>query len=65
MIVASISSATATPKPICWNMTRSPIAKPLKTATMISAAPVISRAVEATAVRDRRPSSSRSRRSAP
>ena len=48
MIVASISSATATPKPICWNMTRSPIAKPTKTATMISAAPVISRAVEAT-----------------
>ena len=26
--VASISSATATPKPICWNMTRSPRAKP-------------------------------------
>ena len=48
MIVASISSATATPKPICWNMTRSPRAKPLKTATMIRAAPVISRAVEAT-----------------
>src|SRR5581483_11731123 len=48
MIVASISSATATPKPICWNMTRSPIAKPVKTATMISAAPVIRRAVDAT-----------------
>jgi len=29
-------------------MTRSPAAKPAKTATMISAAPVISRAVEAT-----------------
>ena len=48
MIVASISSATAMPKPICWNITRSPIAKPLKTATMISAAPVISLAVEET-----------------
>ena len=46
--VASISSEMATPKPICWNMTRSPRAKPTKTAMMISAAPVISRAVEAT-----------------
>ena len=48
MIVASISSATATPKPICWNMIRSPIAKPRNTATMINAAPVMIRAVEAT-----------------
>ena len=47
-IVASISSAIATPKPICWNETSSPAAKPTKTAMMISAAPVISRAVEAT-----------------
>jgi hypothetical protein len=44
--VASIRSATAIPKPICWNMTRSPIANPMKTATMISAAPVMIRAVE-------------------
>ena len=48
MIVASISSATATPKPICWNMIRSPRAKPENTATMISAAPVMIRAVEPT-----------------
>ena len=47
-IVASIRSATATPKPICWNMIRSPIAKPQKTAMMMSAAPVIRRAVELT-----------------
>jgi hypothetical protein len=46
MRVASISSETATPKPICWNMTRSPTAKPPNTAMMISAAPVISLAVE-------------------
>ena len=43
--VASIRSATATPKPICWNITSSPVAKPAKTTTMIRAAPVISRAV--------------------
>src|ERR1043166_980229 len=48
MIVASISSATPTPKPICWKAIRSPFAKPAKTATMISAAPVMIRAVEAT-----------------
>jgi hypothetical protein len=48
MIVASSSRATATPKPMCWNMTMSPIAKPVKTATMISAAPVMMRAVELT-----------------
>ena len=28
MIVASMRSAIATPKPICWNMIRSPRAKP-------------------------------------
>src|SRR5262249_13268270 len=48
MIVASIRSAAATPKPICWNMISSPLAKPAKTATMINAAPVMMRAVEAT-----------------
>jgi len=47
-IVASIRSATATPKPICWNETSSPAAKPAKTTMMISAAPVISRPVDAT-----------------
>ncbi len=30
MTVASIRSATATVKPICWNMIRSPRAKPAK-----------------------------------
>src|SRR5205814_5030560 len=33
MIVASISRAIATPKPICWKAIRSPFAKPEKTAT--------------------------------
>src|SRR4051812_3150531 len=47
-MVASSSSATATPKPICWKDTSWPVAKPAKTTMMISAAPVISRAVEAT-----------------
>jgi hypothetical protein len=46
MSVASISSAMAIPNPICWNITRSPAAKPEKTATMTSAAPVMLRAVE-------------------
>ena len=45
MMVASISKAMATPKPICWNITSSPAAKPEKTATMIKAAPVMMRAV--------------------
>lgn len=45
MIVASRSTAMANPKPTCWNMTRSPAAKPLKTATMINAAPVMIPAV--------------------
>ena len=44
--MASISSATAMPKPICWKAIVSPIAKPQKTAMMISAAPVMRRAVE-------------------
>jgi hypothetical protein len=35
-------------EPICRNMTRSPRAKPLKTAMMISAAPVMIRPVEPT-----------------
>jgi hypothetical protein len=46
--VASMRRATAIPKPICWNMIRSPIANPQKTAMMISAAPVMRRAVEPT-----------------
>ncbi len=53
MIVASISSATATPKPICWNITSSPGAKPAKTATMISAAPVMMPRGRGDAERDR------------
>ena len=48
MTVASIRRAAATPNPICWNMISSPLAKPAKTATMIKAAPVMIRAVEAT-----------------
>src|SRR5215211_261610 len=44
--VASMRSAIAMPKPICWNITSSPAAKPAKTATMIRAAPVMIRAVE-------------------
>jgi len=31
--VASMSTATANPKPICWSMTSSPAAKPENTAT--------------------------------
>ncbi len=46
--VASSSTATARPKPICWNITRSPAAKPANTATMISAAPVMMPAVAPT-----------------
>ena len=45
MSVASSSTATARPKPICWNITRSPAAKPPNTATMITAAPVMRPAV--------------------
>ena len=44
--VASIRMATPRPNPICWNITSWPAAKPANTATMIRAAPVISRAVE-------------------
>ena len=40
-MVASRRTATARPKPICWNITSRPVAKPAKTATMISAAPVM------------------------
>ena len=43
--VASSSTATASPKPICWNITSWPDAKPANTATMISAAPVMMPAV--------------------
>ena len=45
-MVASSSTAAARPNPICWNITRSPLAKPAKTATMIRAAPVMMPAVE-------------------
>jgi hypothetical protein len=44
--VASMSSETAMPKPICWNITRSPAAKPQNTATMMSVTPVMIWAVE-------------------
>jgi hypothetical protein len=47
-IVASIRSATATSKPICWDETSSPAAKPAKPTMLVSAAPVISRAVDPT-----------------
>ena len=43
--VASRSSAPPTPKPICWKPTRSPVANPANTTTMISAAPVMIRPV--------------------
>src|SRR3972149_873925 len=46
MIVASMSTAAPRPKPVCCSITRSPIANPPNTATMISAAPVISRPVD-------------------
>jgi len=39
--VASIRTATARPKPICWNMTSCPLANPANTAIMIRAAPVM------------------------
>jgi len=45
-MVASTRTAMARPKPICWSMTMSPRANPPNTATIISAAPVISRPVE-------------------
>ncbi len=38
MIVASISTATASPKPICWNWRMLRVAKTPKTATMMIAA---------------------------
>ena len=40
MIVASRRSATATPKPICWNITSSPRAKPAKTTTIEAWVPI-------------------------
>src|SRR5215217_2439470 len=46
--MASSASAIAMPKPISWKATSWPDAKPLKTTMMIAAAPVISRAVDAT-----------------
>jgi hypothetical protein len=46
--VASRIRATATPKPISWNCRSCPRAKPANTATMISAAPVMILAVDAT-----------------
>ena len=46
--VASRSRATATPKPICWNMASWPRAKPLNTTTMMRAPPVMILAVEET-----------------
>ena len=44
--VASTRMATPRPNPICWNITSWPAAKPANTATMMSAAPVIRRAVD-------------------
>ncbi len=49
MIVASMRSATPTPNPTCCVSARSPLANPAKTTMMMSAAPVITRAVVATA----------------
>ena len=46
--VASMRTATARPKPICWNMTSSPLAMPPKTQTMMAAAPVMMPAVRPT-----------------
>ena len=46
--VASKNMATASPKPTCWFATVSPDAKPPNTATMMTAAPVISPAVDRT-----------------
>ena len=45
-MVASRNTATAKPNPICWFAIRSPDANPPNTATMMSAAPVMSPAVE-------------------
>ncbi len=39
--VASMRTATARPKPICWNTTSSPVAIPPNTQTMMAAAPVM------------------------
>ena len=48
IMVASRRSATATPNPICWNMSSWPRANPENTTTMMSAAPVMILAVDAT-----------------
>jgi len=44
-IVASRKTETARPTPICWNIGIWPRAKPLNTATMMAAAPVMMFAV--------------------
>ena len=48
MIVASMMTATPSPKPACCSGARSPLATPANTATMISAAPVMMLPVERT-----------------
>ena len=47
-IVASSRIATASPNPICCRNTSRPVLNPRKTTTMISAAPVMIRAVDST-----------------
>jgi hypothetical protein len=44
-MVASMNTATARPRPICWMMMLSPSANPMNTTIMISAAEVMTRAV--------------------
>ena len=46
--VASMKTATASPKPVCWRSTRRPAAKPANTAIMMAAAPVMMCAVDRT-----------------
>ena len=48
MMVASMRSAAATPKPICWNMINSPAGEAGEDGNDDQAAPVMIRAVEAT-----------------
>ena len=52
-IVASSSTATASPNPTCWRIDQLAGGEPAKTATMISAAPVMIRAGRRDAERDR------------
>ncbi len=47
-IVASSRIATARPNPTCCRKTSRPVLNPRKTTTMISAAPVMMRAVDST-----------------